>query len=128
MKKFKGGIFILALFLMFSCSNKEDLREISGTYEFNLAGKHTFVINANHIKANIRIIGANGGETILLEDVPLYKNVEYTALIGGYKNKKVFNGLKTELLNNLVTEFKADPGNNNRFNNGSIRIDWVGFD
>lgn len=128
MKKLKRGISFLALILILSCSNKEDLREISGTYEFNVAGKHTFVINANHIKANIRIVGANGGETILLEDIPLYKNVEYTAIIGGYQNKKVFNDLKTELLNNLVTEYKVNPGNNNQFNNGLIRIDWVGFD
>ncbi len=128
MRKLKRGISFLALFLILSCSNKDDLREISGTYEFNVAGKHSFVINANHIKANIRIVGANGGETIIMEDIPLDKNVEYTAMIGGYKNKKVFNDLKTELLNNLVTEFEVNAGNTQQFNNGLIRIDWVGFD
>ncbi|RUA07223.1 MAG: hypothetical protein DSY82_08515 [Flavobacteriia bacterium] len=128
MKKLKWRISSLALFLILSCSKKDNLREISGTYEFNVAGKHSFVINANHIKATIRIVGANGGETIIMEDIPLDKNVEYTAMIGGYKNKKVFNNLKTELLNNLVTEYEVDAGNSRQFNNGMIRIDWVGFD
>jgi hypothetical protein len=128
MKKLKGGISFLVVLLMLSCSNKEDLREISGTYEFNVAGKHTFVINANHIKANIRITGANGGETKLLENISLDKNVEYSALIGGYQNEKVFNYLKTEFLSNLVSEYNVDPGNNGSFKNGMIRIEWVGFD
>ncbi|MEN8125485.1 MAG: hypothetical protein ABFR32_10185 [Bacteroidota bacterium] len=125
MKKFKKGFLFLTIVLAISCSTKEELKEISGTYVFKNVGKHSFVVNANHIEATIKIIGANNGETIMAKNVHLDRNVEYTAIIGG----ESINNLKTALLNNLVTEYQASPGKvSNEIKNGIIRIDWVGFD
>ncbi len=125
MKKFKWGLSFIAIILAISCSTKEELKEISGTYEFKDVGKHAFVINAEHIEATIRIIGANNGETIVAENVTLERNAEYTAIIGSEN----FNNLKTTLLNNLVVEYQANSGKlSNNFKNGIIKIDWIGFD
>ncbi len=117
-----------ALFLIFtlslsSCSVNEDLKEISGSYEFNQPGKFAFVINANNIKANIILSGANGGETILHENVVLEPSVEYTAIVGDGQN------FQTEIRNNLVQEFIAYNGDEKELPEaGSIRIEWKGFD
>jgi hypothetical protein len=106
----------------FSCSTNDDLKEISGSYAFNEAGKHKFVVNAENIVATIKLVGANQGETILLDNVTLYRNVEYTAIVGDGVH------YDTEIWNNLVPEYLAKSGNNEQGNNGSIKIDWIGFD
>jgi len=125
MKKLHVWYSAVAIILFLSCSTKEELKEISGTYEFKNVGKHTFVVNADHIEANIKIIGANNGETIIAKNITLDRNVEYTAIIGG----KDFNNFRTVLLNNLVTEYQANPGKlTHEIKNGIIRIDWIGFD
>ncbi len=116
--------FVMIIFFL-KCTTKEELKEISGTYEFKDVGKHTFVINADHIEATVKIIGANNGETIMAKNVTLDRNVEYTAIVGG----KNINNLKTALLNNLVVEYQANPGKiSDEIKNGIIRIDWIGFD
>lgn len=109
--------------ILFSCSVNDDLKEISGTYEFNQVGKHTFVINAENIVANIKLVGANGGEVIVLDNISLNRNAEYTAIVGDGKN------LQTEIWNNLVPEYFAQAGKNEVLKkNGMIKIEWTGLD
>ena len=102
----KTAFLFICLLSLFSCSVNEDLKEISGSYEFNQPGKFAFVINARNIKANIILSGANGGETILHENVVLEPSVEYTAIVGDGQN------FQTEIRNNLVQEFIAYNGEN----------------
>ena len=119
----KTAFLFICLLSLFSCSVNEDLKEISGSYEFNQPGKFAFVINANNIKANIILSGANGGETILHENVVLEPSVEYTAIVGDGQN------FHTEIRNNLVQEFIAYNGDEKGLPEaGSIRIEWKGFD
>lgn len=125
MEKVKIFITLIFSILVLSCSTKEELKEISGTFEFKDIGKHSFVINADHIDATIKIVGANHGETIMVDNISLDRNVEYTAIIGG----KDINNFKTSLLNNLVVEYQVNPGEiSNGIKNGIIKIDWIGFD
>lgn len=115
--------FFLCCLILISCSVNEDLKEISGSYDFKHAGKHSFMINAENIKANIILTGANGGETIILENVVLDRAAEYTAIVGDGKN------FHTEVRNNLVPEFIAYNGEDeDNPKEGSIRIEWKGFD
>lgn len=128
MKKILNAVMLLSIILVsVSCSNRDELKEISGSYEFNITGKHTFSINADFIRATITIKGANGGETLILEDVKLDKDVTYTALVGGFKNGKTFNDLKTLLLSNYAVQYEVLPGTKPDDSNGFIRIDWKGF-
>lgn len=121
-------VVFLLIFSAFSCSNREELKEISGSFEFKDAGKHPFVINADHIEATIKLIGANGGETLILNNVKLDRNARYTAVVGGVNRITGQTFEKTELINNFVVEYEALSGKNPALKNGMIRIDWVGFD
>lgn len=119
---------LLSLFIL-SCTS-DDVKEISGTLVFNEIGLHSFNINAENIEATITIIGPNNGETIILENVPLFRTVEYTAKIGD----KDSSSLKTVLLSNLVVMYEAGSGikmqNNieSFIDSGYIKIDWKGID
>lgn len=116
-------VFFLFLLSLFSCSVNEDMKEISGSYEFNQPGKHAFVINAKNIRADIILSGANGGETIIHENVVLEPSVEYTAIVGDGQN------FQTELRNNLVQEYIAYNGDeHDMMELGYIRIEWKGID
>ena len=121
MKKLGWWISSLVILLSVSCTTREELKEISGTFEFKDAGKHSFFINADHIEATIKLVGTNGGETVVIKNVTLDRNAEYTAIIAGN------NPEKTELLNNLVVAYEAKPGNIKNYPTSFIRIDWVGF-
>lgn len=122
MRFLKNFLLIVLIVSFFSCSTNDDLKEISGSYAFNQAGKHSFVVNAENIVATIKLVGANKGETIILDNVVLNRNVEYTAIVGDGKY------YETEIWNNLVPEFAAKSGNNDLKENGYIKIDWTGFD
>ncbi|MFD1315989.1 hypothetical protein [Namhaeicola litoreus] len=122
MRFLKNFVVICLIVPFFSCSTNDELKEISGSYAFNQAGKHTFVVNAENIVATIKLVGANQGETVLLDNVALNRNVEYTAIVG--------DGIHydTEIWNNLVPEYIAKSGNKDLNQNGYIKIDWIGFD
>ncbi len=117
-----------AIISTISCSTN-DVKEISGTLVFNEVGDHSFNINAENIAATITIAGPNQGETIVLENVSLFRTVDYTAKIG-IKNSST---QKNELLNNLVVMYEAKEGKSskNNYQNlsdaGYVRIEWKGI-
>ena len=124
MKKSFFIIGIIASFLISSCTTN-DVKEISGTLLFNEVGTHSFNINAENIEATITIAGPNKGETLIFENVPLYRTVDYTAKI----NEESITTSKSELLSNLVVLYEAKAGKKTGSNidDGFIKIDWKGI-
>jgi len=129
MKKIFLTCFVLLSLATITSCTSTDVKEISGTLIFNDIGSHIFNINADNIEATITMVGANYGETIVLENVHLYRTVDYNAKIA----TKSSSTLKTELLNNLVvmyevksgTKFSADSKSISNF--GYVKIDWKGI-
>ncbi len=129
MKKIFLTCFVLLSLATITSCTSTDVKEISGTLIFNDIGSHIFNINADNIEATITMVGANYGETIVLENVPLYRTVDYNAKIA----TKSSSTLKTELLNNLVvmyevkssSEFNDDSKSISNF--GYVKIDWKGI-
>lgn len=124
MKKIFFIFGFITSFLFLSCTSN-DVKEISGTLLFNEIGTHSFNINAENIMATITIAGPNKGDIQVIENVNLYRTVDYSAKIN---NKKVSTS-KSELLSNLVVLYEAKSGNEitSNFDNGYIKIDWKGF-
>lgn len=127
----KTFLIISLLFIItstISCTSN-DVKEISGTIIFNEIGDHSFNINAESIEATITIAGPNMGETIIFENVSLFRTVDYTAKIG----VKTPTVQKNELLNNLVVMYEAKEGKEskknlqNYFDAGYVKIDWKGI-
>ncbi len=128
----KKTFLIVSLFIIIisttSCTSN-DVKEISGTLVFNEVGDHSFNINAENIAATITIAGPNKGETIVYENVSLFRTVDYTAKIG----VKTSSTKKNELLNNLVIMYEANEGKSskNNYQNfsdaGYVKIDWKGI-
>jgi len=129
MKKIFLTCFVLLSLATITSCTSTGVKEISGTLIFNDIGSHIFNINADHIEATITMVGANYGETIVLENVSLYRTVDYNAKIA----TKSSSTLKTELLNNLVVMYEVKSGN--KFNAdsksisnfGYVKIDWKGI-
>lgn len=121
-------LLIITLFIFNSCTTN-DVKEISGTLIFNDFGSHIFNINADNIEATIIMVGPNNGESIILQNVSLYRTVDYNAKIG----INVSKSLKTELLSNLVVMYEVESGQSlpndfkNRTDSGYIKIDWKGI-
>ncbi|RLD79689.1 MAG: hypothetical protein DRJ07_11395 [Bacteroidetes bacterium] len=124
MKKIFFIIGFITSFLILSCTSN-DVKEISGTLLFNEIGTHSFNINAENIQATITIAAPNKGEVQVIENVNLYRTVDYTAKI----NDKSISASKSELLSNLVVLYKVKSGNEitSNLDNGYIKIDWKGF-
>lgn len=124
MKKIFFIIGFIISFLFLSCTSN-DVKEISGTLLFNEIGTHSFNINAENIQATITIAAPNKGEIQVIENVNLYRTVDYTAKI----NDKSVPSSKSELLSNLVVLYKVKSGNEftSNLDNGYIKIDWKGF-
>jgi len=130
MKKLSLLFVGILLSLFISSCTSDDVKEISGTLVFNEIGSHSFNINAENIEATITMIGPNNGETIIYENVPLFRTVIYTAKIG-VKNS---SSSKTELLSNLAVMYEAESGVKIKKNirsfidSGYVKIDWKGID
>ncbi|NOQ92902.1 MAG: hypothetical protein GQ552_09340 [Flavobacteriaceae bacterium] len=128
----KKTFLIISLFFIIisttSCTSN-DVKEISGTLVFNEIGDHSFNINAENIEATITIAGPNKGETIVFENIALFRTVDYTAKIG----VKTSTTKKNELLNNLVVMYVAKEGKSSKKNYqnfsdaGYVKIDWKGI-
>ncbi len=129
MKKLSLLFVGILLSLFISSCTSDDVKEISGTLVFNEIGSHSFNINAENIEATITMIGPNNGETIIYENVPLFRTVIYTAKIGSKNSSS-----KTEFLSNLAVIYEAESGVKMQKNirsfidSGYVKIDWKGFD
>lgn len=129
MKKLSLLFVGILLSLFISSCTSDDVKEISGTLVFNEIGSHSFNINAENIEATITMIGPNNGETIIYENVPLFRTVIYTAKIGSKNSSS-----KTEFLSNLAVIYEAESGVKMQKNirsfidSGYVKIDWIGFD
>jgi hypothetical protein len=125
----KKIFLLITTLIIFNSCTTNDVKEISGTLIFNDFGSHIFNINADNIEATIIMVGPNNGESIVLQNVPLYRTVDYNAKIGVNSSKS----LKTELLSNLVVMYEVKSGKSisNDFKNtadsGYIKIDWKGI-
>lgn len=124
MKKIFFILGFVTLFLFSSCTSN-DVKEISGTLLFNEVGTHSFNINAENIEAKITIAGPYKGEVRVIENVNLYRTVDYTAKI----NDTSLNSSKSELLSNLAVLYESKAGKEitNSMDNGYIKIEWKGI-
>ena len=122
------GLLCVFSLSYYSCSNT-DVKEISGTLIFNDIGDHEFNINADNIEASITMVGPNNGETLVLDNVSLYRTTNYHAKIA----LESTGALKSELLNNLVVMYQVSsnpdesPETRNYIKPGYIKIDWKGL-
>ena len=122
------GFLCLFALSIISCSTN-DVKEISGTLLFNDFGDHEFNINADNIEATITIVGPFEGETLIYENVRLYRTSNYHAKIG----VESVGSLRSELRHNLVLMFDADSGSGESAglealaDPGYIKIDWKGL-
>lgn len=129
MKKILLSCAVILCITLFSSCTTNDVKEISGTLIFNDVGSHVFNINADNIEATITLAGPNNGETIVYENVQLFRTSDYNVKIGTESTDAV----KSELLNNLVVMYEVeagDPVNLQRqdINDpGYIKIDWTGL-
>jgi len=115
--------------IMISSCTTNDAKEISGTLIFDDIGTHVFNINADQIEATITLSGPNYGNTIVYENVQLYRASDYNVKIG----KQSTGAFKSEILNNLVVMYEVEAGENVDNNlqeladAGYIKIDWKGL-
>ena len=120
--------FTLCITLFSSCTSN-DVKEISGTLIFNDVGSHVFNINADNIEATITLAGPNNGETVVYENVKLFRTSDYNVKIGTESTDAV----KSELLNNLVVMYEVAAGEPENLQRqdindaGYIKIDWTGL-
>lgn len=127
-KSFVLGFLCFCALSFTSCSTN-DVKEISGTLLFTDFGDHEFNINADNIEATVTIVGPFDGETLVYENVRLYRTSNYHAKIG----VESVGSLRSELRNNLVLMFDADAGapESSRLealvDPGYIKIDWKGL-
>ncbi len=121
-------VLALAIFSFSSCSTN-DVKEISGTIVLRDKGSHVFNINADNIEATITIASPISGETMVYENVPMYRTSDYNARIGVEEST---GQLKTELRNNLVVMYELEIEKNIEAEQefadaGYIKIDWKGI-
>ena len=127
-KTFLFYVGILLSIFLISCSNSNDVKEITGSLIFNEIGSHSFNINAENIEATITIAGPNKGEHFVFENVELFRTADYTIKINDSASSP-----KTEMLNNLVLMYEAESGLSfnesvlDLANPGYVKIDWKGM-
>lgn len=129
MKKIFFSCAVMLCTIMISSCTTNDAKEISGTLIFDDIGTHVFNINADQIEATITLSGPNYGNTVVYENVQLYRTSDYNVKIG----KQSTGAFKSELLNNLVVMYEVEAGENTDSNlqeladAGYIKIDWKGL-
>src|SRR5210317_1197573 len=106
MKKILLSCAVILCITLFSSCTSNDVKEISGTLIFNDVGSHVFNINADNIEATITLAGPNNGETVVHENVKLFRTSDYNVKIGTESTDAV----KSELLNNLVVMYEVAAG------------------
>jgi hypothetical protein len=129
MKKIFFSCAVMLCTIMISSCTSNDAKEISGTLIFDDQGTHVFNINADQIEATITLSGPNYGNTVVYENVQLYRTSDYNVKIGTQST----GAFKSELLNNLVVMYEVEAGENLDSNRqevadaGYIKIDWRGL-
>ncbi len=129
MKKILLSCAVILCTALFSSCTSNDVKEISGTLIFNDIGSHVFNINADNIEATITLSGPNNGETVVYENVQLFRTSDYNVKIGAEST----GAMKSELLNNLVVMYEVEAGETTNIQNqeisdaGYIKIDWRGL-
>lgn len=129
MKKILLSCAVILCITLFSSCTSNDVKEISGTLIFNDIGSHVFNINADNIEATITLAGPNNGETVVYENVQLFRTSDYNVKIGAESTGAV----KSEFLNNLVVMYEVEAGQSGNAQSqeisdaGYIKIDWTGL-